>query len=183
MPRHMIDGDAAGGDLGGTYPDPTANASGTTNFTNDVTFDQNATVDGKLNTAASTLSTAGISIPPGTGPLAPSDGDIWNLNGVLHFRGSSISGAIVDDVNVQSIGTSKTFGYISLGSVPGDHVGFYGTTPINQPNTTGTTTGYTANTSANNVFNESTFTGNVGSKAYTISDIVLALKQLGIIKQ
>ena len=40
---------------------------------------------------------------------------------------------------------------------------------------------FTANVSANAVFNESTFTGGSGSTAYTISDVVLALKQLGLL--
>ena len=50
-------------------------------------------------------------------------------------------------------------------------------TPVPQPSTTGTTTGYTANASVDTA----TFTGGTGSAAYTIGDIVLALKQLNII--
>lgn len=60
-------------------------------------------------------------------------------------------------------------------------VGFFGVTPIVRFATTGTTTGFTANTSVNNVFNESTFTGNTGSTAYTISDVVRALKLYGLL--
>ena len=59
--------------------------------------------------------------------------------------------------------------------------GFFGQTPATQPNTTGETTGFTANTSANVVCNESTFTGNVGTTAYTLNDIVKHLKNLGLI--
>ena len=60
-------------------------------------------------------------------------------------------------------------------------VGFYGATPVVKPATTGTgATGFTAN-SGTAVNTASTFTGNTGSTAYTLSDIVLALKQLGLL--
>lgn len=58
-------------------------------------------------------------------------------------------------------------------------LGFYGVNAVIQPATTGTTTGFTAN-SGTAVKDDSTFTGGTGSKAYTIGDIVLALKQCGI---
>ncbi|MGB0758682.1 MAG: hypothetical protein ACPGPS_04085 [Rubripirellula sp.] len=59
-------------------------------------------------------------------------------------------------------------------------IGFFGATPVAQQSTTGTTTGFTAGsgTSAND---DSTYTGNTGSTAYTVGDIVLALKNLGLI--
>ncbi len=46
--------------------------------------------------------------------------------------------------------------------------------------TTGTLLGFTPNASANNVFNESTFSGGSGT-AYTLNDIVLALKAANIL--
>ena len=49
-----------------------------------------------------------------------------------------------------------------------------------QQATTGTTTGFTAG-SGTAVNDDSTFTGGSGSKAYTIGDIVLALKNYGIL--
>ena len=57
-------------------------------------------------------------------------------------------------------------------------IGLYGVNAVVQPATTGTTTGFTAGsgTAAND---DSTFTGNTGASAYTIGDIVLALKQIG----
>lgn len=58
-------------------------------------------------------------------------------------------------------------------------IGFYSTTPAIQPATTGTATGFTAG-SGTAVKDDSTFTGGSGSTAYRISDIVLALKQLGL---
>jgi len=61
-------------------------------------------------------------------------------------------------------------------------VGLFGVTPVAQPTSIALgTTGFVANASANAVFAESTFTGGVGATAYTISDIVRAMKLLGAI--
>lgn len=54
--------------------------------------------------------------------------------------------------------------------------------PIAQPSSTGETTGFTAGTGTG-VNDDSTFTGNVGSTAYRISDVVKHLKNLGLIAQ
>lgn len=75
--------------------------------------------------------------------------------------------------------TADTNG-VQQGHVATNKYGFYGTTPVVQPSTTGTTTGFTAG-SGTTVVSGSTFTGNTGSSAYTIGDVVLALKQLGIL--
>lgn len=57
---------------------------------------------------------------------------------------------------------------------------FWNATPIAQPSSTGTTTGFTAG-AGTAVDSAATFTGNVGSTAYTIGDIVKHLKNLGLI--
>lgn len=63
----------------------------------------------------------------------------------------------------------------------GGKIGFYGlATPVAQHSTTGTTTGFTAG-SGTAAKDDSTFTGNTGSTAYTIGDIVKALKTCGLI--
>lgn len=62
-----------------------------------------------------------------------------------------------------------------------DKIAFFNATPIVQPATTGTTTGFTTGTGTA-VQSGSTFTGNTGTTAYTIGDIVLALKTLGLMK-
>ncbi len=63
---------------------------------------------------------------------------------------------------------------------PAEQLGFFGTTPVAQPSTTGETVGFTAG-AGTAVNDQSTFTGNLGTKAYRLSDIVKALKQLGLI--
>lgn len=82
-----------------------------------------------------------------------------------------------DGKNIQLNTTTGT----KIGTATGQKIGFFNATPVVQQNTTGTTAGFTANASANAVFNESTFTGDVGSTAYTMSDIVRALKTLGLL--
>ena len=62
-----------------------------------------------------------------------------------------------------------------------------GKAPVATQSTAGTTNGFVQNTapasgaSTNTVTNESTFTGDLGSTAYTINDIVRALKQFGLL--
>lgn len=61
-------------------------------------------------------------------------------------------------------------------------IGLYGVTPVGQYSTTGTSTGFTAG-AGTTVTHLSTFTGGIGSTAYTIGDIVRALKLLGPLAQ
>lgn len=89
------------------------------------------------------------------------------------FAGLSIS----DAGNIVLATTTGT----KIGTGTTQKLGFWNATPIVQPSSTGETTGFTANTSANALFNESTWTGNVGSTAYTISDIVKHLKNAGLL--
>ena len=69
-----------------------------------------------------------------------------------------------------------------IGTTTSQKMGFYNATPIVQPNGTGETVGFTAG-SGTGVNDDSTFTGNVGPTAYRISDIVKALKNLGLLAQ
>lgn len=59
-------------------------------------------------------------------------------------------------------------------------LGFFNATPIVQPSSTGETTGFTAG-SGTAVRDDSIFTGNTGSTAYRISDIIRHLKLLGLL--
>lgn len=68
-----------------------------------------------------------------------------------------------------------------LGTGSTQKLGFWGVTPVVQPQSTGNTHTVTAG-STTNVFTNTTFDGSTGSSAYTVGDIVLALKQTGILK-
>lgn len=66
-----------------------------------------------------------------------------------------------------------------FGTATNQKMGFWNVTPIVQPATTGTTTGFTAGSGTASK-SDSTFTGGSGTKAYTVGDIVLALKSSGL---
>lgn len=66
-----------------------------------------------------------------------------------------------------------------IGTATTQKIGFWNVTPVVQPATAGTATGFTAG-AGTPVTDASTFTGGTGATAYRISDIVLALKQMGI---
>jgi hypothetical protein len=91
----------------------------------------------------------------------------------------SISGTVVtwDDATTFVLGTTTG---IKFGTATTQKLGFYNATPVVQQATTGTTTGFTVN-SGTTVRDDSTFTGNSGTKAYTVGDIVRALKNLGLL--
>lgn len=68
-----------------------------------------------------------------------------------------------------------------IGTAATQKLGFFGKAAITQPNTTGTTTGFTAG-AGTAVLSGSTFTGNTGTAAYTVGDVVRALKLLGFLE-
>ena len=80
----------------------------------------------------------------------------------------------------QFLGGSFTGGSVTGATTFSGNVGFYGESATAQPSSTGEATGFTAN-SGTAVKDDSTFTGNVGSKAYTIGDVVKHLKTLGLL--
>ena len=77
------------------------------------------------------------------------------------------------------IGTSTG---TKIGTATSQKIGFFNATPVVQPATTGTTTG-TSGGSGTALHANATFTGGVGSAAYTVGDIVKALKDIGILAQ
>ena len=79
-----------------------------------------------------------------------------------------------------SVGTLTVTGSAVIGNAAADTVGFFGATPVVQPSSTGEVDGFTVGTGTA-VTDDSTFTGDVGSKAYTIDDIVKHLKNLGLL--
>jgi hypothetical protein len=60
-------------------------------------------------------------------------------------------------------------------------LGFFGVTPIGQPSNTGNSAQNNVGTT-NATFQDTAFTGGVGTTAYTIGQVVACLKNLGLIK-
>jgi len=94
---------------------------------------------------------------------------------------TTFSGPVRSQNGFQTVSVNSTTGAVTTTmTLSGSLAGFYGVTPVAQPSTTGTTTGFTAG-AGTAVLSDSTFTGNTGSAAYTIGDIVKALKDLGLL--
>ncbi len=87
----------------------------------------------------------------------------------------SWSVTISDAVNV-TLGTTNG---TKFGLAANQRIGFHNATPVVQHATTGETVGFTAG-GGTTVTDASTFTGNTGSTAYRISDIVKCLKAKGL---
>tara|TARA_R110000868_G_scaffold9970_3_gene49065 strand:+ start:5301 stop:5837 length:537 start_codon:yes stop_codon:yes gene_type:complete len=97
---------------------------------------------------------------------------IANSTGVITVS----AGLTLSTVNIVTDTTTGT----KIGTGATQKLGFFNATPVVQQSTTGTVTGYTS-VGGSAVLSQSTFTGNSGSTAYTIGDIVLALKTLGFL--
>lgn len=108
------------------------------------------------------------------------------VSGVASGNMTVNSGAVDYDftVNKATSGTAIFFDAgnvaLSLLGAATDKLGFFGATAVVQQATTGTVTGFSQVT-GDDVTHASTFTGNSGTKAYTIGDIVLALKNYGLL--
>lgn len=85
-------------------------------------------------------------------------------------------GTLADGANIALNTTTGT----KIGTAATQKLGLWNATPIVQPSSTGETTGFTAG-SGTAAKNDSTFTGNSGTKAYTVGDIVKHLKAAGIL--
>jgi len=99
--------------------------------------------------------------------------------------GSGDPGKVLLQVAIADAGSGTTANGLSTvievdADTTNELLGFFGATTVQQQATTGTTTGFTAG-SGTGVNDDSTFTGNTGATAYTIGDLVLALKNYGLL--
>lgn len=84
------------------------------------------------------------------------------------------------ETSSNQLDTASTSGGYQVGQASTVPLGFYGATPVSQPGSTGNThTPCAGATTA--IYVNTTFDGGVTGNNYTIGDIVLALKDLGLI--
>lgn len=119
-------------------------------------------------TLADPLSVGSVRAADGTASFT-----IANSTGVVTYAANITMG---DAKNIVVNATTGT----KIGTATTQKLGFFNATPVAQQATTGTTTGFTAG-AGTAVLSDSTFTGGSGSAAYTIGDVVKALKALGFL--
>lgn len=78
-----------------------------------------------------------------------------------------------------SIGHNGGGNTITIGKTDGDTLAFFGSSGASRPTPSQLTTGSTANADAT----DATFTGDDGSTAYTVGDLVKIFKGYGLLKQ
>lgn len=159
----------------------TTNGSGTTSWTTNgagtvTSVGGTGTVNGLTLTGTVTSTgnltlggTLDLSAPPAIGGSNAAAGTFTSLTANTSLTMADSANIIVNTTTGTKIGTSTS-----------QKLAFYNSAPVVQPAGTGTVTGFTVGTGTG-VNDDSTFTGNTGSAAYTIGDIVKALKDLGLL--
>ena len=158
-------------------------SSGTLTSTGVVTALSNAVVGGTLTSTGVVTAVTNLNVG---GAIAVTNAALTRTNLGLGETNSVTFSALTlsSDLTLGSgdnIVLSTTNG-TKIGTATNQLLGFYNQTPITRPSSTGVTTnGFTANGPAGGVHADSRFTGNIGTNAYTISDVVAHLKSLGLL--
>lgn len=124
---------------------------------------------------------ARVSVPGNIGVLAFTGGTGVNEVRVPDNLADALSVKIDGGNDLLILDSSDANEKVSLAPASGQKIGLFGATPVAQQATTGTTTGFSAG-SGTAAKDDSTFTGGSGSTAYTVGDVVLALKNLGVLE-
>lgn len=123
---------------------------------------------------------------PGANASTSANASVRFVNGYTNYVGLQLTGIAAqtaDMLRIENSAATELFAIESDGSIDqasGAKVGFMGAAPVAQKSVTGIVAGFTAG-SGTPVNHDSTFTGNNGSTAYTVGDVVDALKQYGLL--
>lgn len=135
------------------------------------------TAAGALALKGSTSGTATLQTAAVAGTVTVTLPAVTDTLAVLGANTFTATQTLADAANIVVGTTTGT----KIGTATTQKLGFYNAAPVVQQATTGTTTGFTSGGPSNTVHADATFTGGSGTKAYTIGDIVLALKNLGLL--
>lgn len=125
------------------------------------------------NPVVAKLQTTAVSaVAPTSGDVLTFTGGVW-IGAAIPLQTTLVHGGAT--VNVDAAGD------IHLDPAAAHGLGAFGGAPAAQQTALGTVAGFTAHITANAVFDASTFTGGTGASAYTIGDVVLALKNYGLL--
>ena len=102
--------------------------------------------------------------------------DLTLTSAVDTFLGSADQAAMRTNLGLGTMATQAA----SAVAITGGTFGFWGAGPVAQFNTSAGA-GISAWGSGNPVFDDSTFVGSTGSTAYTVNDLISALKLCGVL--